>query len=101
MSDDAQISAYIARETREKLERYATMTGKKKSRIVEDALEHHLAAVDEIPDEYIVPKRLVLSAESFDEVLDRMDNPREPTEALRRLMRETSEFFGDHPQTES
>lgn len=44
-----QISAYISDETRALLERYVRRTGVKKRHVIEQALLHHLQALDELP----------------------------------------------------
>ena len=42
---DTQISAFISKETRDKVERYADAHGLKKGALVEQALLHHLQAL--------------------------------------------------------
>lgn len=85
MSDEVQISAYISRETKRKLDAYSRRTGVKKSRLIEDALEYHFRALDTIPAEYFVPTRIVLTQESWELVLDKMENPGEPSPELIAL----------------
>ena len=85
--DQTQISAFIARETKDQLDEYVRATGAKKGRVIEEALELFLAAQTGIPIEYIVPKTMVLTNESFDALVDSIENPGEPTPALRALMR--------------
>lgn len=41
-----------------------------------------------IPEEIIVPQELKLSQEAFNKVLDLIKNPPEPTEALKKLMKD-------------
>jgi uncharacterized protein (DUF1778 family) len=86
--DQTQVSAFIARETKDLLDDYVRATGAKKGRVIEEALDVFLAAQSEIPAEYLVPKTLVLTADSFDDLVDRIENPGEPTPALRDLMRD-------------
>lgn len=89
MSEDStQISAFIARETRERLDRYARETGAKKGHVVEEALDAYLSAYEETPAEYLVPRQVVLTPESFERVIEFIDAPPEPTDALRVLMSE-------------
>jgi uncharacterized protein (DUF1778 family) len=83
----AQISAPISEETRELLERHVKATGVKKGYLIESALRHHLRALQELPADVIVPPRLVLTRRSFEELVERLHSPGEPTDALRRLMR--------------
>ena len=82
-----QVSAYISDETKATMEHYSALYGVKKGYLIENALNHYLQALHAIPEEFIIPTQIVLSEESFQHVLDTMDNPPEPTEALRELMR--------------
>lgn len=86
--DQTQVSAFIARETKEQLDRYVRETGAKKGRVIEDALDSYLATLDDVPAEYVVPRRITLTRESFDRVLALMEDT-EPTPALRALMRDS------------
>ena len=83
---DTQISAPISEATRELLERYVRRTGVKKGHLVEQALLHHLQALDELPAEYVVHPRLVVSRKTGEEMLLRAESA-EPTPALRELLR--------------
>lgn len=85
--DQTQVSAFIARQTKDLLDDYVRQTGAKKGRVIEEALDFFIAAQGEIPVEYLVPTTLVLTNESFDRLVDRIENPGEPTPALRALMR--------------
>jgi hypothetical protein len=60
MAKETQISAQISRTTRELMERHVRRTGVKKGHLVEQALLHHLQALDEIPAEYIIHPRVVV-----------------------------------------
>jgi len=86
MADYVQISAQISEATKRRLDQYAQESGLKKSRIIEEAVQRHLEAVEELPPEYIIPTHMVLTDESWDMVVDLIENPREPTQALRDLM---------------
>ena len=86
-----QISAHISPTTKEELERFADARGLKKGYVIEDALLHHLQALREIPDDVVVPVRLLLSSTSFSRVAERVRRPRKPTAAMRRLMKDSSE----------
>jgi len=90
MADYVQISAQISEATKRRLDQYAQETGLKKSRIIEDAVRKHLEAVDVIPPEYDIPLHIVLTNESWDMVVDSIENPGEPTQALVDLMRSGS-----------
>jgi uncharacterized protein (DUF1778 family) len=81
-----QISAHISEETRSQIEVFVRRRGITKARLIEDALQHHLAALREIPDEVVIPTRLVLTQESFADVVEAIESQAEPNEALRELM---------------
>ena len=87
MSDSSQISAYIPKQLNDRLDLYARETGIKKGRLVEEALEAHMDALDELPPDVIVPTRITLTAESLERLAERMEAPPAPTPALVRLMR--------------
>ncbi len=82
-----QISAYISSETQAKMEHYSATYGVKKGFLIENALDHYLQALYAIPEEFIIPSKLVLSEASFERVMDMMETPPEPTQALIDLMR--------------
>jgi uncharacterized protein (DUF1778 family) len=86
MTDYVQISAQISEEAKRRLDQYARETGMKKGRVVEDAITRHLDALDELPADYIVPTRIVVSAETWETIVDEIENPAEPTPALRELV---------------
>ena len=94
MTDYVQISAQISEATRRRLDLYARETGMKKSRIIEEAIEQHLEVLDEIPAEYLVSKNIVFTNESFDEMVDMINNPGEPPPALVELMRSSRLYRG-------
>jgi len=82
-----QISAYISNETKKSMENYSNTYGIKKAFLIENALNHYLQALHELPSEFIVPVKLVLSDKSFDNVIEMINNPPEPTNELKELMR--------------
>ncbi len=86
MATDTQISAQISETTRELLEKHVRQTGVKKGHLVEQALLHHLQALDELPAEFIVQPRIVVSRKTGEEMLRQAEA--EPTPALRELMRD-------------
>ncbi len=86
MIDYVQISAQISEATRDRLDLYARETGMKKSRLVEDAILAHLDTLDAVPSEYVVPASLIVGTITWDAVLADIENPAEPTSALRELM---------------
>jgi uncharacterized protein (DUF1778 family) len=87
MSDESQISATVSAVTKEKLDRFTERYGLKKNFVVEQALLYFMEARRELPDEALLPTRLVLDDDTFDELLARLERPRPPTPALRELMR--------------
>jgi uncharacterized protein (DUF1778 family) len=93
MADYVQISAQISEAARARLDQYARETGLKKSRIVEDAIESYLDTRDEIPPEYLMPARLVLDDASWERLVERIENPGEPTPELIELLRPHREEF--------
>ena len=90
-----QISAFVSVGTKRRLERYVEAHGAKKAAVVENALLHHLQALEELPADIIIPPRLVVSRRSFDEILEQIENPGEPTEAMRALFPEREPERGD------
>ena len=84
---DTQISAFISEETKREFEKLVRARGLKKGFVVERALQHHLRALQEIPEEFIIPPTLVVTKESFEKVLKGMKSPPKPTSELRKLMK--------------
>ena len=91
MSSQSQISATISEATKERLDRFAESRGLKKNFVVEQALLYFMEARTELPDEALVPARLVLEDKAFDRIAKLITNPLAPTEALRELMRGQSD----------
>ncbi len=87
MSDQSQISATVSVATKERLDRFTESHGLKKNFVVEQALLYFMEARRELPDEAFIPARLVLDDKIFDRVVDLLESPPAPTEALRELMR--------------
>jgi hypothetical protein len=87
MAKETQISAQISEVTRDLMEKHVRRTGVKKGHLVEQALLHHLQALEEIPAEYIIHPRIVVSRQTGEEMLRKAENPN-PTRALRKLMRD-------------
>src|SRR5437879_4491015 len=50
MAKDTQISAQISETTRELMEKHVRQTGVKKGHLVEQALLHHLQAIEDLPE---------------------------------------------------
>jgi hypothetical protein len=85
MATEKQISALISETTRELLEKYVRRAGVKKGHLVEQALLHHLQALEELPAEYIIHPRIVVSRKTGEQLLRRAKSAK-PTRALRDLM---------------
>lgn len=85
---ETQISAYISRETKRQVEEYVKRHGVKKAFLVEEALLHHLQALRDIPEDVIIPSRLVLTEKSIKQVADLLDTKRQPAKALTQLLRD-------------
>jgi hypothetical protein len=90
-----QISANISPATRDRLERYVRSRGLKKGFVIEQALLHHLLAVAELPDEVVIPPRLVVTPDAGARILDRLAADEGPNAALRALF--DGELNGDDP----
>lgn len=65
--------------TREKLERFTASHGLKKNFVVKQALLYSMEARRELPDEALVPARIVVEDGSFDRIAKLMATPPEPT----------------------
>jgi uncharacterized protein (DUF1778 family) len=87
MSSQSQISATISSATKEELDRFAESRGLKKNFVVEQALLYFMNARRELPDEALIPARLVLEDEEFDRIVRSIEQPPPPVDALRKLMR--------------
>jgi hypothetical protein len=85
-SHETQISAFISAATKDQIERYTRATGVKKNHLVEEALQHHLLALRELPADVIVPPRIVLARDSGARFADSIARPAAPTKKLRALM---------------
>lgn len=85
MAESTQISAHISPETKERIERHVRATGETRAHLVEQALLHHLRALDELPGDAIVPARVVLTADSAKLVRKLNERPPKPTRAMKRL----------------
>jgi hypothetical protein len=85
--ESTQISAPISDATRDRLERYVRRTGVKKGHFLEEALLHHLQALESIPAEFVVHPRVVVSRKTGEEML-RDAQKATPNAALRKLLRD-------------
>lgn len=81
-----QISAHVSEWTKAKLDRLSHARGLRKAFVLEQALLYHFRALEELPEEAFLPPRLVLSQNSFEKIIEFVDNPPYPTEAMQELM---------------
>ena len=87
MTSPSQISATISASTKDKHDRFTESHGLKQNFVVEQALLYFMEARTELPDEALVPARLVLEDAAFDRLVDLMSHPPAATQPLRELMR--------------
>lgn len=87
MARETQISALISETTRELMEKHVRQSGVKKGHLIEQALLHHLQALEQLPAEYIIHPRIVVSRKVGEEMLRHAESA-EPTPAVRELMRD-------------
>ncbi len=85
MDRETQISAVVSRTTSDLLDRHVRATGVKKGHLVEQALRHHLQALQELPADVVVHPTLVVTKKSGETILKHMRRGR-PTPALRALL---------------
>ncbi|WP_394832487.1 hypothetical protein LVJ94_38895 [Pendulispora rubella] len=89
MDKEIQISALVSQTTKDLLERHVRATGTKKGHLVEQALRHHLQALQELPADVVIHPKIVVTRKSGEAILEEMEAG-EPTTALRQLMRRGS-----------
>ena len=82
-----RISAHISDETKAQLDAFVKSHSITKARLIEEALQHHLLALRVIPDDLVVPSRLVVTEASMERLAERLASDEPPTPALRELMR--------------
>ena len=88
MLTTTQVSAYISEETKAEVEAYVKRRGVKKAYLIEEALQHHLQALREIPEDLIIPSRLVLTEKAMAQIAKRITQEEQPSEALKALFRD-------------
>ena len=77
----------ISPDVKAQVDTLARRRGISKARLIEEALQFHLLALRELPEDVVVPSRLVVSPESMERVAARLAVNEAPTVALRELMR--------------
>ena len=81
-----QISAHVTEGTKWKLDRLSKTRGMRKAFVLEQALLYHFRALEELLEEAFLPPRLLLSQNSFNKLVELVDNPPYPTKAMQELM---------------
>lgn len=84
-----QISAYVSEEIKARLDETSRTRGLRKAYLVEQALAHHLSALEQLPLDVIIPPVLVVGREDFDALLDDSSSQDVP-EALAELWHDHS-----------
>jgi hypothetical protein len=51
-------------------------------------LLHHLQALKDLPIDIVIPPRLVISNESDNNILERLENPALPTEDMKAIFKD-------------
>ncbi len=87
MKKESQISAVVSETTRDLLERHVRATGVKKGYLVEQALRHHLQALQALQADVIVHPKLIVTRKSGEAILQQVAKAR-PTKPLRELFRD-------------
>lgn len=86
MEQETQISALVSQTTKALLERHVRATGVKKGHLVEQALRHHLQALQELPADIVIHPKLVVTRKSGEAIRKQIEKGK-PSAALRGLMR--------------
>jgi hypothetical protein len=84
-NEPVQISAFVSAETKARLEAYVREHGVKRSYLIERALQHHLAALDAIPSDVLIPPVVVVSKASGAMLAQKLASPPPPTAAMKAL----------------
>lgn len=80
-----QFATKIEVRTKQKLDRVARERGMTSMAITQRALDAYLHALDEVPDEYIVPRHVVIAASDLERLVDRAESD-EVVPTIRDLM---------------
>jgi hypothetical protein len=84
-NEPVQISAFVSAETKARLEAYVREHGVKRSYLIERALQHHLAALDSVPLDVVIPPVVVVSKASGAKLVEKLASPPPPTDAMKAL----------------
>src|SRR4030066_309524 len=78
MEKETQISALVSRTTKELLDGHVRATGVKKGHLVEQALRHHLQALQELPADVVAHPKIVVTRRSGEAILRQMESGTSP-----------------------
>ena len=67
------------------MDQYIVKKGIQESELIENALLYHINALLELPEEVIVPPKIVVSKETGMKLRELLENPPEPTDAMKEL----------------
>ena len=87
MPRTVQVSAEFDRATKALMDRFVRATGMKQGHLIEEAVRRYILAWEEVPAEFMIPARVVLTRESGEELARLLRNPPKANKALRELMR--------------
>ena len=87
MEKEVQISALVTKTTKALLERHVRAPGVKKGHLIEQALLHHLQALQELPADLVVHPKVVVTRQSGEMILKQLRTAKAPKK-LRDLMRD-------------
>ncbi len=85
MADNLQISTHVSASTKDRLDRFARAYGLTRAALIEQAVLHHLHALEALPTDMVVPTRIVLDAAAASNVAALIERPPEPTADMREL----------------
>ena len=88
MDPVTQISAAISTSTKEKLDRFTRQHGLKKNHVLEQALLFFLATREQLPEEALVPTRVVVTEDPFARIAARLSTKSTPNEELQKFGRD-------------
>ncbi|CAN2041389.1 Ribbon-helix-helix protein CopG domain-containing protein [Candidatus Magnetomoraceae bacterium gMMP-15] len=83
----ANISANISFETFKLMEHYVHQKGIQTSILLENAILHYLQAIDYLPEDIIIPPKIIVSKTCGENLLKCIENPSKPTKAMKALFK--------------
>lgn len=88
MQREIQLSAVVSPSVKQILDRHVRATGVKKAHLIQEALLHHLAALDALPGDLVIPVRIAVSAKSAAAIAERSGGTPKPGKKLRKLLKQ-------------